>query len=150
MATSAAQRRSAPQSRVAPVGPVAPLQPTPAARSTSTRLDQLRARALRGDPLCDPRDPQREWVWRSLLKGIRLEEAVGLAGMTRSELAPALAAIRRAYQRRLDDFKQQPHIRTPVVHPAAPALSDRLMRSEASDPPNTPWWRLFGRRRSSA
>jgi hypothetical protein len=50
-------------------------------------------------------DADREWIWRSLLKGIRLGEACVLAGLTADQLDPVLASVRHAYHRRIRDYK---------------------------------------------
>lgn len=91
-------------------------------RASPRELDALRARALRGDALRDLSESRREWVWRSLLKGVRIAEALALAGLAAEELEPALAAIRGRYRRRIDDFKREA-TRTPrgdssAGHPA--------------------------------
>jgi hypothetical protein len=75
------------------------------ARRSSHEVDTLRARALLGDPLVDLSDADREWIWRSLLKGIRLGEACALAELTFDQLEPVLASVRHAYHRRIRDYK---------------------------------------------
>jgi hypothetical protein len=74
-------------------------------RRSSLEVDILRARALQGDPLVELSDTDREWIWRSLLKGIRLGEACALAGLTVDQLDPVLASVRHAYHRRIRDYK---------------------------------------------
>jgi hypothetical protein len=65
-------------------------------------VDALRVRALQGDPLREVPDAQREWVFRSLLKGQHLAELAARAGLsTPAEIERALARIRRWYQERL-------------------------------------------------
>ena len=78
------------------------------ARRSSLEVDTLRARALLGDPLVELTDADREWIWRSLLKGIRLGEACALAGLTVDQLDPVLASVRHAYHRRIRDYKLRP------------------------------------------
>jgi hypothetical protein len=75
------------------------------ARRSSLEVDTLRARALLGDPLVELSDADREWIWRSLLKGIRLGEACALAGLTVDQLDPVLASVRHAYHRHIHDYK---------------------------------------------
>lgn len=75
------------------------------ARRSSLEVDMLRARALLGDALVELSDSDREWIWRSLLKGIRLGEACALAELTFEQLEPVLASIRHAYHRRICDYK---------------------------------------------
>src|SRR5215831_19374255 len=77
------------------------------ARRSSLEVDVLRARALLGDPLVELTDADREWIWRSLLKGIRLGEACALAGLTVDLLDPVLAGVRHDYHRRIRDYKQR-------------------------------------------
>jgi hypothetical protein len=77
------------------------------ARRSSLEVDTLRARALLGDPLVELSDADREWIWRSLLKGIRLGEACALAGLSVGQLDPILASVRHAYHRRIRDYKQR-------------------------------------------
>jgi hypothetical protein len=84
-------------------------------RMSSATLDQWRARALRGDRLGDLSDTQREWVWRSILKGVRRAEAVRLAQLTADQEVQAVARVRCWYAQRLAEFKAQPRIVRPVV-----------------------------------
>src|SRR5262245_42368877 len=77
------------------------------ARRSSLEVDTLRARALLGDPLVELTDADREWIWRSLLKGIRLGEACALAGLSADQLDPVLVSVGRAYHRRIRDYKQR-------------------------------------------
>ena len=90
------------------------------ARRSSTYFDALRAKALQGDRLRDLADAEREWVWRSLLKGVRRAEAVRLAGLRADQVDPAVAQIRRLYQQRIDHYKAQPQVVRPIPAPAAP------------------------------
>lgn len=106
-------------------------------QATSVETDALRARALRGDRLDELTDSRREWVWRSLLKGTRLEVARELAGLDDTQTTAAVARVRRGYQQRLAEYKRQPRICTPVtratpVTPTPPAPS--------STPPRRGWW----------
>jgi len=93
------------------------------ARRSPAVLDQLRAQALKGDHLDQLSDADREWIWRSLLKGVRKAEAVRLSGLSPEQVERALRRIRKLYQKRLDAYKakvaaeaQQPK----VVRPVAP------------------------------
>jgi len=74
-------------------------------RRTSAEMEQLRARALLDDPLEGLTDAGREWVWRSLLKGVRVEEACVLALLDYEALGVALDAVRRRYAERLAAYK---------------------------------------------
>jgi hypothetical protein len=78
--------------------------PNHSPRRTSAEADELRARALCGDMLANESDATREWIWRSLLKGIRLGEACRLAGIPLDQLDPILAEIRRLYQQRCQAY----------------------------------------------
>lgn len=75
-------------------------------RSSRAELDILRARALRGDPLLEVAESRREWVWRSLLKGIRLTVARDLAGLSDEETEESLAAIQDTYRQRIVTFNR--------------------------------------------
>jgi hypothetical protein len=56
-----------------------------------------RARALRGDALEDLTESQREWVWRSLLRGVRLSRATKMAQLPPEETPQALQQVARQY-----------------------------------------------------
>lgn len=75
-------------------------------RRQSAEVDRWRARALVGDALADLTDAQREWVWRSLLKGVRLEVARTRAGLSPAEVPVAVARVREVYARRLQQHKE--------------------------------------------
>jgi hypothetical protein len=73
-------------------------------------VDALRARALRGDALEECSESDREWVWRSLLKGVRLAEACVLAHLDledMEQLDGVLDRIRRAYHRHSQQYREQ-------------------------------------------
>ena len=93
------------------------------ARRSSDYFDELRAKALQGQRLRELGDGDREWVWRSLLKGVRRAQAVALSGLRDEQIEPALARVRRWYQQRIDTYKQrkqaQPKVVRPVVAPPA-------------------------------
>src|SRR5690242_15981805 len=74
-------RAASQQDRVGPprTGAVDVARAARSPRRTPAEVDALRARALLGDPLGELGDGEREWVWRSLLKGARLGEACALA-----------------------------------------------------------------------
>ncbi len=96
-------------------------------------LDQLRARALRGDRLDECSDSTREWVWRSLLKGVRREIAAGMAGLSPAQVERALARIARLYQQRIASYK------------AARGTEPRVVRPVTPVPARRGWW-VFGKR----
>ena len=52
-------------------------------------------------------DGEREWVWRSLLNGIRIQQSAALAGLNSAEVAAALANVRTAYERRISTYKRR-------------------------------------------
>lgn len=97
-------------------------QQQPRRQATSAEADTLPTRALRGDRLDGLTDCRRGWVWRSLLKGTRLEVARELAGLTEEQATAAVARVRRWYQQRLAEYKRQPRIRKPVTQRAPPRL----------------------------
>lgn len=70
-------------------------------------VDQLRARALQGDTLADLTDKEREWVWRSLLKAIRMREVCELLDWTERKYRRALPAIQRMYDERIAAYKAE-------------------------------------------
>lgn len=107
-------------------------------RTPSQEIDQLRARALRGDRLKELADTRREWILRSLLKGVRIEQAMALAGLSKSELEPALEQVRRTYQQRLDRHKQSQPDRAPHKRVSSePQIAEPSNRGRG-------WW-LFHR-----
>lgn len=119
-------------------------QPTPSKtqhrrQATSAETDALRARALRGDRLNELTDSRREWIWRSLLKGTRLEIARELAGLTDEQTTAALALVRRWYQQRLADYKRQPRSRTPVTR-AISAMPTPPTPATPPTPLRRGWW----------
>lgn len=76
-------------------------------RRTSDEVDLLRARALLNDDLAELTDGEREWVWRSLLKGLRLDEACVLALLDLDQLDEAMEAVRARYERRTRQYKER-------------------------------------------
>ena len=96
-------------------------------RRRSAEVDLLRARALSDDPLSDLSDTDREWVWRSLLKEIRLSQAAQLAGIVTKTGTVDTARVRQALQR----VREQYHHRLRAYH-------DRSDRSLASTPMPVP------------
>ncbi len=131
-------------------------------RRRSREMDALRARALGDDPLTNLTDSDREWVWRSLLKRVRLRQAAELAGIAWADTATldrAIARTRRRYLRRLAQYHKQKHPpNTKVDYPPLPVrpeviMADSRMRHADSgdggeatgDPPcqgaRRTWWR---------
>ena len=72
---------------------------------TPLEMDALRVRALQGDDLAELADTQREWVWRSLLKGVRRAELLLTLDMKLRQYEKALVPIRQRYQARLAAYK---------------------------------------------
>jgi hypothetical protein len=70
-------------------------------------VDVQRARALRGDALEDLTDGQREWVWRSLLRGVRLSQATKLAQLAAEETPQALQQIANRYSTLMDQRRRE-------------------------------------------
>jgi hypothetical protein len=66
-------------------------------RRASWEVDVQRARTLRGDVLDELTDSQREWVWRSLLHGVRLAQATKLAQLSPEETPQALQQVASRY-----------------------------------------------------
>jgi hypothetical protein len=96
-------------------------RPDKARRQRSWEVDVQRARALRGDALEELADGQREWVWRSLLRGVRLSQATKLAQLAPEETPLALQQIANRYsalmdQRRLERWERQ---REPISLPTS-------------------------------
>ncbi|MBA3827152.1 MAG: hypothetical protein H0X24_25070 [Ktedonobacterales bacterium] len=85
-------------------------------------VDGWRVRAVRGDRLDDLTDAQREWVWRSLLKGVRLAEMLACGGLSQQQYTRALPRIERWYKQRCLAYKakqgQTPDVQ--VVRPVKP------------------------------
>jgi len=106
----------------------------PQARQRSVEVDALRARALRDDPLTELTDSDREWVWRSVLKRVRLRQSAQLAGLVaRDEVAleQAIAKVRARYARRL-------HAHQTRVAPAVLAAPDHPDHNERPAPHAAP------------
>ena len=71
-------------------------------RQSSWKVDVQRARALRGDALEELTESQREWVWRSLLRGVRLGQATKLAQLPPEETPQALQRVANRYSTLMD------------------------------------------------
>lgn len=76
-------------------------------RQHSWEVDVQRARALRGDALEDLRDSQREWVWRSLLRGVRLAQATKLAQLPAEETPQALQQVANRYSALMEQRRRE-------------------------------------------
>jgi hypothetical protein len=66
-----------------------------------------RARALHGDALEELTESQREWVWRSLLRGVRLTQATKLAQLTPEEAPQALRQVANRYSALMDHRRRE-------------------------------------------
>ena len=64
-------------------------------------------RALRGDALEELTDSQREWVWRSLLRGVRLNQATKLAQLSAEETPQALQQVANRYGALMDQRRRE-------------------------------------------
>jgi hypothetical protein len=84
----------------------------------SSVIDALRVRMLKGDPLTTLPDSDREWVMRSLLKGIRHAEVIQLARMNAMQYERAIERVRRWYRERCQGYKALPKVMRPVPAPA--------------------------------
>src|SRR6478672_2128902 len=76
-------------------------------RQRSWEVDVQRARALRGDTLEDLTDGQREWVWRSLLRGVRLSQATKLAQLAPEATPQALQQVANRYSALMDQRRRE-------------------------------------------
>jgi hypothetical protein len=76
-------------------------------RQRSWEVDVQRARALRGDALQDLTNSQREWVWRSLLRGVRLSQAAKLAQLPPEETPHALQQVANRYSALMDQRRRE-------------------------------------------
>jgi hypothetical protein len=76
-------------------------------RQRSWEVDVQRARALRGDALEELTESQREWVWRSLLRGVRLAQATKLAQLPPEQTPQALQQIAKRYSSLMDRRRRE-------------------------------------------
>jgi len=76
-------------------------------RQRSWEVDVQRARALRGDALEELTESQREWVWRSLLRGVRLNQATKLAQLPPQETPQALRQVANCYSELMDRRRRE-------------------------------------------
>ena len=76
-------------------------------RQRSWEVDVQRARALRGDALEDLTDSQREWVWRSLLRGVRLSQATKLAQLPPEQTLQVLQRVANRYSALMDQRRRE-------------------------------------------
>ena len=76
-------------------------------RQRSWEVDVQRARALRGDELEELTESQREWVWRSLLRGVRLSQATKLAQLAPEETPQALQQVAHRYSALMDQRRRE-------------------------------------------
>jgi len=76
-------------------------------RQRSWEVDVQRARALRGDALEELTESQREWVWRSLLRGVRLSQATKLAQLEPKETPQALQQVSNRYSALMDRRRRE-------------------------------------------
>jgi hypothetical protein len=76
-------------------------------RQRSWEVDVQRARALRGDALEELAESQREWVWRSLLRGVRLAQATKLAQLVPEDTQQALQQIAHRYSTLIDQRRRE-------------------------------------------
>jgi len=79
----------------------------PRRRQRLWEVDVQRAPALRGDALGDLTESQREWVWRSLLRGVRLSHATKLAQLTPEETPQALQQVANRYSALIDQRRRE-------------------------------------------
>jgi hypothetical protein len=82
-------------------------RPSRSRRQRSWEVDVRRARALRGDALEELTDSQGEWVWRSLLRGVRLAQATKLAQLAPEETSQALQQVANHYSALVDRRRRE-------------------------------------------
>src|SRR5262245_63914259 len=76
-------------------------------RQRSWEVDVQRAKALRGDALEELTESQREWVWRSLLRGVRLSQASKLAQLAPEATPQALQQVAYLYSALMDHRRRE-------------------------------------------
>jgi hypothetical protein len=76
-------------------------------RQRPWEVDVQRARALRGDVLEELTESQREWVWRSLVRGVRLSQATKLAQLAPAETPQALQQVANRYSALMDQRRRE-------------------------------------------
>ena len=76
-------------------------------RQRSWEVDVQRARALRGDTREELTEGQREWVWRSLLRGVRLAQATKLAQLAPEATPQALQQVAHRYSALMDQRRRE-------------------------------------------
>jgi hypothetical protein len=76
-------------------------------RQRSWEVDVQHARALHGDGLEELTESQREWVWRSLLRGVRLSQATKLAQLMPAETPQALQHVANHYSALMDHRRRE-------------------------------------------
>jgi hypothetical protein len=81
--------------------------PSKPRRQRSWEVDVQRARALRGDALEELTESQREWVWRSLLRGVRLAQATKLAQLSPEETPQALQQVAHRYSALMEQCRHE-------------------------------------------
>jgi hypothetical protein len=81
--------------------------PTRPRRQRSWEVDVQRERTLRGDALEELKESQREWVWRSLLRGVRLAQATKLAQLSAEEVTHALQQVANRYSALMDQRRAE-------------------------------------------
>ena len=110
---------------------------TRTARQAPSVIDGRRAAMLQGDALRSLGDGDREWIMRSLLKGVRRHQAVHLSGLDDAQVERALVRVKRWYDQRLDAYQRQQERERQhpkVVRAVAPAAA-----------PRRGWWSFQGK-----
>ena len=87
-----------------------------ARRQPSWKIDVQRARTLRGDALEELTDKQREWVWRSLLCGVRLAQATKLAQLSPEETLQALQQVANRHSALMDRRRRKRQQQSKTAH----------------------------------
>jgi hypothetical protein len=93
-------------------------------RTSPETMDALRVRALRGNKLSELTDGQREWVWRSLLKGVRKAETMALGHFSEEQYSHGVERVRKWYDTRIAQYKaSKPKVQ--VVRPVKPLVKPK-------------------------
>lgn len=94
----------------------------------SALFDRYRAEALRGVYHRDLADKDREWIWRSLLKGVRRKEALKRARLKPEQIPAAFVRVKGWYADRIAAYQREQARQAKLpqaVRPVAPVAPRR-------------------------
>ncbi len=100
-------------------------------RQRSWEVGVQRARALRGDALEELTEGQREWVWRSLLRGVRLAQATKLAQLAPDETPQALQQVAKRYSVLMNQRRRERQAQRATQIRATQIRATHIMEEEA-------------------